>query len=628
MCGIAGIYAFTAQGKETLHCIDAAVTTLAKRGPDDSGTFVHDHIALGHTRLSVIDTSSLASQPFFDENNRYALVFNGEIFNFIDLRIDLEQKGYRFKSTSDTEVLLYLLIDEGVKALEKLNGFFAFAFYDRLKDVLLLARDRYGVKPLLYSKSNDVFLFASEMKAMFALGIDKKIDQTSLYQYLQLNYIPSPYSVFEHVQKVDAGYYLQLKKGEIVYEPYYHIPHPVPHEKERSVKQLKPVLYDTLEQSVLRRLVSDVPLGSFLSGGLDSSIIAALAAKHTKELRTFSLGYKDHPLFDETIHAEQMALFCGTDHTSFKLDEDDMFKELFNMLDYIDEPFADSSALPVYILSKETRKHVTVALSGDGADELFGGYNKHLAEYKVRHNSLFTKAVRLLGPVVSLLPKSRNSFLANRFRQIQRFNEGIQLSEQDRYFRWCSFIDETKAASMMLTSPDALLYQARKSNLVSDIGTRQGLDDVYAADVKLVLQSDMLVKVDMMSMANSLEVRNPFLDKEVVEFAFTMPSQYKIHAGQQKYILKETFGNLLPDFILDRKKHGFEVPLLHWLRGGLHDLLFNDLLADDLIAHQQLFDIHQIKKLKKQLFSSSPAEVHAQLWGLLVFQYWWKKHLL
>lgn len=391
MCGIAGVYAFKEAGKENFSLLNNAIETLAKRGPDSKGTFLEKNVALGHTRLSIIDTSNAAAQPFTDDSGRYTIIFNGEFYNYKEHRQQLIKKGIPFRSTSDTEVLLQLFIEEGPACLEKVNGFFAFAVYDKEKDELFIARDRFGIKPLIVYADEDKLLFASEMKAMIALGIQKVIDEVSLYTYLQLNYIPPQHSIFKQVWKLESGHYLLVNKNGTDKKQYYSInQNPVNLSYEAAQKKLK----ELLEASVQRRLVADVPLGAFLSGGIDSSIITALAAKHTKNLNTFSIGYKDEPLFDETQYAALVAKKYKTNHTVFSLSNDDLYANLNEVLDYIDEPFADSSALAVHILSMHTRKHVTVSLSGDGADEIFSGYNKHMAEFKARQKGVLAMLLK------------------------------------------------------------------------------------------------------------------------------------------------------------------------------------------------------------------------------------------
>ncbi|MCK6616355.1 MAG: asparagine synthase (glutamine-hydrolyzing) [Cyclobacteriaceae bacterium] len=387
MCGITGIFAFNLVGKMNMIHLANATRALEKRGPDFQDIYHDQFVGLGHRRLSIIDTSAAANQPMWDETNRYTIVYNGEIFNYRELRKQLQNRGVTFFSQSDTEVLLKLYIHERENFLNKLNGFFAFCIYDKQEQTFFLARDRYGVKPLLYLYDEDKFLFASEMKAILEYGIEKKLDFTALYTYLQLNYIPAPDTIFQQVKKLNPGHYLKIERGKFLINNYYTIPYNQEQARQNSIgfDEAKNTFKNLLEASVQRRLVADVPLGAFLSGGIDSSVITGLARKHKPDLHTFSIGFKDEKFFDETSYAKLVSKHFNTKHTVFSLTNADLYEHVYSILDYTDEPFADSSAINVYILSKETRKHATVALSGDGADELLGGYNKHAAFLRGLH---------------------------------------------------------------------------------------------------------------------------------------------------------------------------------------------------------------------------------------------------
>jgi asparagine synthase (glutamine-hydrolysing) len=632
MCGIAGVIAFSENGKDSLINIDAAVSCLGKRGPDSMGVFRDEKIALGHTRLSIIDTSPGGSQPMTDAGNRYTIIFNGEFFNYKEHRKFVLDKGYALKSESDTEVLLYLYIIEGEKCLQRLNGFFALAIYDKQEQTVFIARDRVGVKPLLWYRDNDKLMFASEMKALINLGIPKELDESSLYTYLQLNYIPGPHTIFKEVKKLEPGHYLKLKinNRETRIGKYYEAPRPGREQPNLKYHEAQSKLYTLLDDSVERRLVSDVPLGTFLSGGIDSSIVSALAAKHTKHLKTFSIGFRDEPLFDETKYANLVAKKIKSEHTVFPLTNSDLFQHLFNVLDYIDEPFADSSALNVYILSMHTRKHVTVALSGDGADELFGGYHKHEAERRARQGGILNSVIKRGSFAWKTLPQSRNTVYGNTFRQLNRFAEGLKLDAKERYWQWAAIANEKEAEELFtssVSSSNEKEYGERKSKILRYI-EGENLNEIFYTDVQLPLVNDMLTKVDMMSMANSLEVRAPFLDYTLVDFAFSLPAEYKINAYGRKKILRETFQHLLPDELHSRKKQGFEVPLLKWFQTELKSLITDDLLSEKFIREQNLFNYESILSLQKKLFSNNPGDAVARVWGLIVFQYWWKKYFI
>ncbi len=637
MCGISGIYAFNELGRFFSIKLHEATQRLRHRGPDFSNTSLHHMVNLGHTRLSIIDLNPESNQPMRDPSGRYSLVFNGEIYNYEELRRELLDLGYVFRTESDTEVLLFGLIHYGAKILERLNGFFAFAFYDEESQNLLLARDRYGIKPLLVYQDEDKILFASEMKSLLAFGIPKEIDPQSLLFYLQLNYIPGPRSILKNVTKLPPGQYWQIKGRAIDKYDYYQLPLPKQN-KEGAIpySEAKQVLEEKLEESVRLRLVADVPLGAFLSGGIDSSVITALASRHVDGLYTFSIGYRDNPFFDETQYANLVAKKYNTRHTVFSLSNRDLFEHLHDMLDYLDEPFADSSALAVYILSQRTRKHVTVALSGDGADELFSGYTKHAAEFRIRNPGFKEKWVEALGPLWKRLPQSRNHYWGNKFRQLHRFAEGARLDPQERYWRWATLSEESAAQDLLLPAwqaqisemavrrqLDALLGGISQANRSSP----EGFQEILYTDLKLVLPFDMLHKVDSMSMANSLEVRVPFLDHNLVDWVQSLPYQYKINARMRKRILQDTFRGLLPEELYRRPKHGFEVPILGWLRKDLRPWIEGELLDTRTLEEQGIFDPEAVQMLLKQLFSHNPGDVHARIWGLLVFQNWWKKYI-
>jgi asparagine synthase (glutamine-hydrolysing) len=631
MCGISGIYAFNDAGRHFIGNLKASTDAIEKRGPDSQGHFVSSCVGLGHRRLSILDLSADGSQPMHDETGRYTIVFNGEIFNFPELKKKLVDKGHTFHSQTDTEVLLKMYIHEGKSFLKKLNGFFAFAIYDKVEESLFIARDRFGVKPLLVYRDNDKVIFASEMKAMLAFDIPRKLDLVSLYNYLQLNYIPGPASIFKGVKKLRPGYYLHIRNGKVMTKAWYKIPYDKKKAKNNPLNydQQQKELVKLMDESVQRRLISDVPLGAFLSGGIDSSVIVALASRHTDHLNTFSIGYKDEPFFDETKYANLVAQKYKTNHTVFSLTNNDLYDHIFDVLNYIDEPFADSSALAVNILARRTREKVTVALSGDGADELFAGYNKHMGDYRVRQGGWKAEAVHALSPLWEILPKSRNSAMGNRVRQFQRFAKGMSLSNKDRYWQLATFTDEKDAKKLFKKSVAKMvgkkLYAKRRKKILEHIHQDGDINEVLYTDMHLVLENDMLTKVDLMSMANSLEVRTPFLDYKVVDFAFSLPESSKIDLKMKKKIVQDAFRPLLPEELYKRPKHGFEVPLLKWFRNELKPLITDELLSDQFIEEQGLFSVDEIRSLKAKLFSNNPEDIHARIWGLIVFQHWWKK---
>ena len=641
MCGIAGIFALNDQGKKLLSKTNDAIQTLNKRGPDAHGVYQHGCVSLGHTRLSIIDTSEASAQPMTDGSGRYTIVYNGEFYNYKSVRRELQADGVKFSSEGDTEVLLQLYIKEGEKCVEKVNGFFAFAIYDKEEQSLFVARDRLGIKPLLYFQDEDKIIFASELKALIQYEIPREIDHVSLFTYLQLNYVPAPYTMLNNVKKLEPGCSLTVSNQEILppkryYEIAYNPSKTVDVEVD-NYQSAKDTLYKKMDQAVEIRLVSDVPLGTFLSGGIDSSIITSLAAQKVSGLSSFSIGFKDEPFFDETEFARSLAKKAGTKHTVFEVSNKDLFENLENVLDYFDEPFADSSAIAVYILCQQTKGHISVALSGDGADEIFSGYNKHMAEYKARNPGLKEQLVKSLAPIIDKLPQSRNSSISNLSRQLSKFSSGAKLGNKLRYWQWATIIDEEeanylikekKSNRLQRLSDDGFSYKKRKEHFLHTIQKTGDINDVLLTDMNLVLQNDMLKKVDCMSMANSLEVRTPFLDHDVVDYAFSLPVDFKINRRMRKKILIDTFGHLLPEALLDRPKKGFEVPMLKWLRTDLKPMIENDLLGNKFIEQQGIFNGEAIVNLKAKLFSNNPGDSAATVWAIIVFQYWWKKHFL
>ncbi len=632
MCGITGIYAKNLAGKMHMINLSNATAQIERRGPNARGVWMNDFVGLGHRRLSIIDVSYNASQPMKDASGRYTIVYNGEIYNFKELKEELSSKGIEFKSTSDTEVLLYAYINYKEQCLSKLNGFFSFAIYDEQENSLFLARDRYGIKPLYYLNDGDKFLFASDMHSILAYGIEKELDKESLFTYLQLNYTPAPNTMIKGVKMLEPGQYAMINGKKFEIKRYYKIEYNRRrvNKNHNSYEQQQQHVRELVEDSVKRRLVSDVPLGTFLSGGIDSSIISGIAKKHKDDLHTFSIGYKDEPFFDETSYANLVAKKFKTNHTVFSLTNDDLYEHLFDILNRIDQPFADSSAIPTYILSKKTRKHITVVLSGDGADELFSGYDKHSAHLKAMNGGSLNTILKTVAPLLQYLPKSRNGTLSNKIRQAEKFGNGLKYNQANRYWAWASNAPEHKAMQLLNDDIKGQIireeYHAQKSRLLESITSENDFNELLLADMQLVLPNDMLRKVDLMSMAHGLEVRVPFLDHHLVDFVFQLPVSSKINAKMRKRILQDAFKDMLPPELYNRPKKGFEVPLLKWFKTSLKSMISDDLLSDKFIASQNIFDLREIRRLKKRLFSMNPGDAQATVWALIVFQWWWKRY--
>ena len=632
MCGIAGIVALSDTGRQQVSKIRQSIRTLQTRGPDDEGIYLCEDIGLAQRRLAIIDTSAAANQPMWDKTKRYAVIFNGEIFNYQQLRDKYfsaeEQK--QLHTSSDTEILLELFIKQGENCLPLLEGFFAFVIYDTQTKELFIARDRFGKKPLNFYIDDDKFIFASEIKALYDFGIPRELNYEALQLYLQLSYIPHPMSMLKHVKKLEAGSRLILKGKNIEERKWYQLTPTYNYKNAPSYEQAQKELVSLLEDAVVKRLISDVPLGAFLSGGIDSSVIVALASRHQKSLNTFSIGFKGEQYFDETHFAEIVAAKFKTNHATFRLGFDDYLSHIYDVLNYFDEPFADSASLPQFILCMETRKHATVAISGDGGDEVFAGYNKHYAEWLARKRSLAGTIVKMGYPIWKIMPKSRNNRFSDLIRQLHRYAEGAGLSAKERYWHWASTFSEKEVDKLIAKKTSSKIndsiIDSIKEKYLSNINN--DFNSVLKTDLDLVLISDMLVKVDLMSMANSVEVRSPFLDHHVVEFAFSLPAEYKINKAGRKRIVKDAFRNILPPEIYNRGKRGFEIPMLKWFREELHTYIFDDLLNEKFVKEQGIFDPEFISCMKKQLYSNAPGHIVEQLWVLIVFQHWYKKYFM
>jgi len=634
MCGICGKLHIHGQGiSEDL--LRQMCRSFAYRGPDDEGIFVSPPIGLGHRRLSIIDLSSAAHQPMSNEDKSIWICFNGEIYDFQNLARRLHAKGHSFKSRSDFEPIIHLYEEEGIACLKHLNGMFAFALWDGRCERLWLVRDRLGIKPLVYYWDGRRFLFASEIKAILCdPEVSREIDLEALDLYLTLNYIPAPWTIFKNIRKLLPGHCLLLEKGNLTTERYWDV---LGDEKARQEAHQqdgegqRAQLRALLEESVKRRLISDVPLGAFLSGGIDSSIVVGLMARNTTHpVKTFSIGYRDLPSFDETDYAREVAKFNQTDHHEFKLGYKDILKAFPRVLENTDEPFADSSAVPTYIVSRETRNHVKVALSGDGGDELFAGYRMYLGEYWSRYYAKIPGFLRngLIYPLVNTLPDARDKPSLEMIRRLKKFLRGMSNNFANRFCGWREIYPYPMRCGLLRKAPTNNLYL----DLVRQwVGQHQaGFEEdainlMLYLDVKGLLPGDMLTKVDRMSMVNSLEVRVPFLDYTVVEYIFTLSGATKLSAKGGKRILLETFRDLLPPALHRRPKWGFEMPIGTWLKKELR-FLIDEYLQKDLIKKQDFFNYETVEELVGAHMSGRQ-DTSWQLWNLIVFQHWYRTYM-
>ena len=636
MCGICGKLDFYGKGASE-DLIKRMTDSLTYRGPDDEGAYISIPIALGHRRLSIIDLSPAGHQPMSNEDGSIWLVFNGEIYDFQRHRLMLMSKGHRLKSLTDCEVIIHLYEEYGTDCLDHLNGMFAFALWDSRNMQLWLARDRLGIKPLNYYWDNNKLIFASEIKAILCdPSVSREIDREALDLYLTLNYIPAPWTIFKNIRKLLPGNYLLADKNGINVVRYWDIPLDAGpavsvSDNKRDLDGYKRNLYRLLEDAVTRRLISDVPLGAFLSGGVDSSIIVGLMSRNSsRPVKTFSIGYKDMPSFDETRYALEVARFNNTDHQEFNLDYRDVLEAFPEVLENLDEPFADSSAIPTFIVSRHTRNHVTVALSGDGGDELFAGYKMYQGERWSRYYGMIPLFIRnrLIIPLADILPDARDKRALETARIIKKFVKGMSNSFSERFYNWREIFTFPMRQGLLTDPLDKNLYLDIIRNTVEtekDHFPDDNINLMLYMDVKGLLQGDMLTKVDRMSMANSLEVRVPFLDYTFVEYVFRIKGYMKLRGKTGKYILMESFRHILPPSVHNRPKYGFEMPIGAWLRKELK-FLIDEYLNRDLIKRQGKFKYEVIDELIKNHMRSR-RDTSWHIWNLIVFQYWYRRYM-
>jgi asparagine synthase (glutamine-hydrolysing) len=604
------------------------INALAHRGPDDSGVWSDEYCALGHHRLSIIDLSESGRQPMSNARGDIQITFNGEIYNFQQLRRELEGHGYRFRTRTDTEAIIHAYERWGVECLAKLRGMFAFGIWDRRQRRLFLARDRVGKKPLFYAQFGDRFLFASELQGLLASGdVPREVDPQAIDAYLSYGYVPAPHSAFKGVCKLPPAHYLALEMKRTGFEKRIERYWSLDYEPKLSVgvDEACEALREKLTEAVRLRMISDVPLGAFLSGGIDSSVVVGLMAKVSgAKIKTFSIGFNE-AAYDETAHARRIAERWGTDHHEFIV-EPDALSILPRLVRHYGEPYADSSAIPTFYVAQMTRRHVTVALNGDGGDESFAGYERYLANHlaeRMRSIPVVAAATRALSRVIpdSIDPKSRA-------RQAQRFLAAATRPMAERYPRWLkTFQDEAKPRlysqefSGLLNGRSA---GAMEPHSISRLPAHP-IDAAMAIDVASYLPYDLLVKVDITSMANSLEARSPFLDHEVMEFAARLPVEIKFRRGRLKSLLKRAFTDLLPPENVNRRKMGFGVPVGQWFRGPLRDPLRDALLSPRALARGYFRELEVRRLVEEHL--ERRADHSFRLWNLLMMELWHREFI-
>ncbi len=622
MCGIAGTMSLKGELNLPESRVPETLQALRHRGPDGSGHWKNTTIALFHSRLSIIDVDPRSSQPMWNKECSAVIVFNGEIFNYRELQ---QQYNIQCSTQSDTEIILYLLDRfPAEEVLPQLTGFFALAYYRVKENELLLARDRYGEKPLYVFEDDNTISFASEPEALIRMGMKAALNHEVLYHFLHFNYVPANLSLYKGVTQLAPGQLLRVKHDDVNRNEWYTLPKPSA--SITNIHGATTELHSLMESAVRSRMVADVPIGGFLSGGIDSSIVCALAVRENKSFRTFSIGFSDASYFDESSYAEEVAEHIGAAHTTYKISSRDILDSIEPLLQHQSEPFADSSALAVNVLCKSAQREIKVALTGDGADELFGGYNKHTAEFRLRNNTLWNAAVSAGAPLLGIIPASRASATGNIVRKLRKYKEGLQLNANDRYYRWAGFTN--KSDLVKLLRPDFVIDEAAIESIRISISDKvESFNDVLYNDIRTVLPGDMLVKGDRMSMLNGLEIRSPFLDHRIVEYALRCHEQLKNNGNKGKLLLREAFKNELPSSVFERPKKGFEVPLQQWLRYDLRHLT-ERYLNQDFLENQCIFQNTEVQALLKQLHSNNPGDAAARVWGLLTFNCWYAKYLM
>ena len=626
MCGIAGLLYFDPQKRVEFETLQRMCDAIIHRGPDDDGFHVEGHIGIGMRRLKVIDLAT-GHQPISNEDGRIWIVFNGEVYNFPELRTELEGKGHTFSTHTDTEAIIHAYEEFGDDCVHRLNGMFSFAIWDSRHSRVLIARDRLGVKPLYYYQDADLLAFGSEIKAILQCHeVPRSLNYDALDAFLTFEYIPAPLSIVNGIQKLPPGHLLIIQNGKTSVKQYWDMSYAVA-SPVKTQSELEEELYALLEDSTRLRLISDVPLGAFLSGGVDSSTIVQIMANMMDQpVKTFSIGFDDAS-YNELEYARKVAKQFGTEHHELTIQP-----EIVNLVDhfceFLDEPLGDVSVFPTYLVSQLAKQHVTVVLSGDGGDELFAGYDWYVANQLDGVYQKLPSFVRRILPkiVQAVRPSSQKKGLINK---IKRFVEGASLDPSLQHYRWNMFLtDLTRHQLYSADVEKALEGRKAEDHVVQYLGAVKGADPLWQqeyADLKTFLVDDVLMKVDRMSMAHSLEARAPFLDYRVVEFASRVPSQYKMCGRETKWILKQCMEKKLPHDILYRKKEGFSIPMKNWLRQELRPLM-EDTLSGERIKKDGFFNDQYIEKLKAEHVSGRVNHAH-QLWSLMVFHFWKDKYL-
>lgn len=617
MCGICGFSWQDAQ------LVTRMAKELAHRGPDDHGIYTHAEMSLGFQRLSIIDLSENGRQPMSNEDGTIWIVYNGEVYNHQDLRVELESKGHRFRSRTDTEVIIHAYEEDGPDCVQRLNGMFAFALWDSRTRTIILARDRIGIKPLYYSIRNGRLSFASEIKALLQdPTLDREVNADALHCYLAYEFVPAPLTMFRGISKLLPGHYLEWQSGSHEIHRYWDL---FFDRSARGRQDLEAELVDRLAVAVRRRLMSDVPLGVFLSGGIDSSAILALMHKELGDgIRTITLGYAD-PTFSELPYARMVSEHFRTIPAEILIHPVST-EDIETAVWHLDEPMTDLSTIPFYQISRRAKADVTVCLSGEGGDETFAGYERFIASRLYAQYARWPKAVRALGrSILSRLPdQPQKKGIIN---MLKRFVEGAQLPAGLGHLRWQYFLSPQEANSLFRSdflarlNLDPVCFAERYASQCPSV---DDLERELYVDLRLVMADSVLMKVDKMSMAHALEVRVPFLDHEFQEFCATIPPEWKLNGLHTKVILRSALRGLLPPQILSRKKQGYSLPIKNWLREDLRDYMI-ELLTHSPIIHE-CCQMNRVRAVINEHLSRLANHNHL-LWALMNLALWHRTYI-
>ena len=624
MCGIAGFYSFN--NVFTRSELNAMTDSLAHRGPDASGYFSDNVIGLGHRRLSIIDLSTSANQPMVDSNDRYVMVYNGEVYNYWEIATELKL-NYKtdFKTSSDTEIILEAYAQYGPDFIHKLNGMFAIAISDKQKQELFVYRDRIGIKPFYYFWDGQNFAFASELKALTKLSfIPSKLDHNSIYQFLHVGFIPSPKSIYKSIKKLKAATWMKISRNNLESQEYWS---PTQHIDEQVIKKEKEAivkLSDLLMSSVQYQIKSDVPFGVFLSGGIDSSLITANAVTLSGvKVNTFSIGFEENK-FNESIYAKAVANYLGTHHHEFIVSYKDAIGLIDTIFEAYSEPFADSSAIPSMLVSKLARKSVTVALSGEGGDELFFGYGAY--QWAKRLNRPLVKCFR--HEIASMLAKYSTKYerQANYFLYPEEELQYSHILSQEQYYFSLAEIDKLMLPELSIHEDTTRigLFNSFGIEINKQQRTLTPMEKQAFFDLQFYLQDDLLTKVDRASMHFSLETRVHYLDHRIIEFSTNLSPDLKYRNKTTKYLLKEILFQYVPKKFFDRPKQGFAIPLAKWLKTDLY-FLIDEILSKEVITTYNIVDYAYVEKLKKE-FLNGKDYYYSRLWLLIILHKWLKKN--